>query len=656
MRSRAAALTFLVASLVPAGGARAGTTSVQITGTSSLTGSVRFVFSEDVTGVTGDNVVLRVPGTSGSVAASLRCRNALDGAVSCAGGTVRSVILDPEPVLVTGQTYRGVVSPDGAPPVETLLGDPVPKHARDFRTGLLQQETSPGIDYTWRRVGSGHALGGSYLTERNEGARTLLRFTGGSVTWITRLGPSQGKARVYVDGEPVRTVNNYRDEARWQVARRFRDLGGGAHTLRIVVLGAPGAPGGGTSITVDGFRAGAEGIAQSAATYLWGSADADGALGGAIARTLEPGARATLRFRGRGVDWVARVGPAMGRARLIVDGVARDTIDTYAASPGLRRIEVPGLTDAVHTVAVVALGTKRAASSGTWVAVDAFEVANPPLVSFRGLGAWVDLYDYKLTQNPLNVQDSIDDMAARGVRTLYIQTARYNTDPIAAPLKLGNWLEAAHAAGIRVVGWYLPGYDEHLDHDVTATVAMATFRSEGGEALDAVSVDIEYKGETESPDEFNDGIVRHLRRVRLRLGTMAPIAAIVPSPVAMALYPSSWTGFPWAEIGRYSDVVMPMAYWTYREDCPEVELHCPYRYARANIKRAADHTGLPVHIIGGVGDGFEPDDYAGPRAQVEDFVDGSLSRDPIGGSFYDYATMDTEHPGFWEQLARYNTL
>lgn len=275
---------------------------------------------------------------------------------------------------------------------------------------------------------------------------------------------------------------------------------------------------------------------------------------------------------------------------------------------------------------------------------DLLEVIRPakPKGPFVGLGTWVDLWD-----TALDPAEAVPAMRSRGVRTIYLQTARYNSSR-ALPQRdwVDAWLREAHARGVKVVGWYLPAYDEHLTKDVNRTVRIAEYRSPDGERFDALGVDIEYKGATETLDEFNVGISSHLKQVRARVGAYR-IASIVPAPVAMARSPSSWTGFPWARIGEYSDVVMPMAYWSYRladGSCASDPKYCAPEYGSENARRAANKTGLPVHIIGGIGDGVT-------TGQVRDFVDGSLDQAVIGGSMYDYRTTKSR---FWVELARYN--
>ena len=85
------------------------------------------------------------------------------------------------------------------------------------------------------------------------------------------------------------------------------------------------------------------------------------------------------------------------------------------------------------------------------------------LEPYEGLGAWVDVFDYAPAyqsdgSEPSLGVDDLDDMARRGVRTLYLQATRWDEDSpqgIVDEGLLGALLTRAHDRGMRVVGWYL---------------------------------------------------------------------------------------------------------------------------------------------------------------------------------------------------------
>ena len=72
------------------------------------------------------------------------------------------------------------------------------------------------------------------------------------------------------------------------------------------------------------------------------------------------------------ITWIARTGPDRGIASVTIDGISKGTVDLYAAVPGSVSHVYSGLKSARHTVVIKVLGTKRAASTGTSVTLDAF--------------------------------------------------------------------------------------------------------------------------------------------------------------------------------------------------------------------------------------------------------------------------------------------
>ena len=81
----------------------------------------------------------------------------------------------------------------------------------------------------------------SYSTQ--SGARATLDFTGRSVSWISSRSPSRGKARVYIDGALVKTVDLYassKQHRRVVFSRSWPTAG--VHRIRIDVVGTPNRP------------------------------------------------------------------------------------------------------------------------------------------------------------------------------------------------------------------------------------------------------------------------------------------------------------------------------------------------------------------------------------------------------------------------------
>jgi hypothetical protein len=549
----------------------------------------------------------------------------------------------PSTHLVPGGLYAALANPGDATPFTDLAGNAGTYASRWFRASTTEEEQSAAASYRWRTVSDSAAYGGTYSTEHLAGARATYRFTGRSVNWYTVTGPDQGFATVSVDGRSIGTFDQYSSSRRYHVRRAITGLSSGYHRLVISVKGTKRAAARDSFVTVDAFSVDGHLVGTPVVEWRWRIAAASAASGDHYATSNVPGANVYFNFRGPGIDWVTLTGPDQGIARMYVDGGLKGTFDNYSSSTryGVLR-SLRNMSEGAHSLRIVVAGKKRSASRGTSVGVDRFVVRLVSTAAFRDLGAWVDLFDYGL-----DAHDAIAAMRSHGVKALYLQTARYNSSAdILYPDKVDAWLLEAHRAGIKVIGWYLPAYSEYLDIDVRRTVAIAKYRSPVGQAFDALGIDIEYKGKTSSAAEFNSGIVTHLDRVRSGAGSSFTVAAIVPSPVAMALSPSSWQGFPWASIGKKAHVVMPMAYSSYRTDCSTNTAHCPYRYTIDNVNEARRLTGLPVHVIGGVGDKLS-------SGQVSDFVDGARAAHAYGGSLYDYRTTASS---FWQYLSKLNLL
>jgi hypothetical protein len=285
--------------------------------------------------------------------------------------------------------------------------------------------------------------------------------------------------------------------------------------------------------------------------------------------------------------------------------------------------------------------TKVTGTWSKWRRIDA-------LAPFRKLGTWVDVYDYHL-----NPEAAVADMQARGVRVLFLSTARFSSSGDFHDRELaGRWLDAAHKAGIKVVGWYVPGYGD-MARDVRRTVAIGEFVSPGGQRFDAIGINIErFRNPGQPPgqfagevfkDDFDRLLVTHLQRVRARTDLMT--AAIVPTP--FTTQPGNrWQGFPWSSVARYSDVTVPMVLWSFRNDLSATQVRT---YVTNEIRRTRELTGDPVHVEGGV-------DEPGARtpvtaSRVQAFVDAAFAAGAIGGSHYDY---DTTKPSLWSILAGLN--
>jgi subtilisin family serine protease len=207
------------------------------------------------------------------------------------------------------------------------------------------------------------------------GETVQFKFSGSSVTWLTKKGPGQGKASVTIDGASKGTIDLYAAAAQ-SAAQSFSGLGTGSHTLVLKVLGTKNASATGTQVVVRGFTVGAttSGVDASGITYHgWKGVSAATASGGSYRSCGTANRSASFQFSGTAVDWITATGPGWGRAEVTIDGVSKGTVDLYAASAHPQTVKTyAGLGTGTHKITITALGTKNSLANSTNVQIDAF--------------------------------------------------------------------------------------------------------------------------------------------------------------------------------------------------------------------------------------------------------------------------------------------
>src|SRR5205823_6507508 len=121
-----------------------------------------------------------------------------------------------------------------------------------------------------------------------------------------------------------------------------------------------------------------------------------------------------------------------------------------------------------------------AASASPW---PAGHRSGPDLSAYRGLGTWIDVYDQSDVFGPAAFGDpagSVAELARNGVRTVFLEAGSYRHRPVAFPSTTARFIEAAHAAGLRVVAWYLPLF-RSAPHDFAEVMRVIGFRTPGGQ-------------------------------------------------------------------------------------------------------------------------------------------------------------------------------
>lgn len=316
-----------------------------------------------------------------------------------------------------------------------------------------------------------------------------------------------------------------------------------------------------------------------------------------------------------------------------------------APSPSTTATSVTTATTAASTtVAPTALSTSTTAAPTTappppptTTTAPAKAVERFTIDPYRGLGAWLDVFDWSWSftgGRPQAGPADVDRMAGLGVRTLYIQISRYDHPADVVDLDLLQpIIDRAHARGVAVVGWYLPTLTDPAA-DLRRILAMASLPIEG------VGIDIESR-DVQPVAERNARLIALSAQLRSALPGQVLSAIVLPPVVMEDVNPDYWPGFPWRELAPYYDVWQTMGYWTNRRS--DSGWRDGYAYTAANIDRVRQHIGwldAPVHPIGGIGDESTPEQIAG-------MVQASRERGALGGSIYDYRTT---HDALWAHL------
>jgi hypothetical protein len=276
-------------------------------------------------------------------------------------------------------------------------------------------------------------------------------------------------------------------------------------------------------------------------------------------------------------------------------------------------------------------------------------VASAPIGAYRGLGTWFDMWDYgSAWKNPEAAATKLAaKMKARGVTTLYVETANYHmpdgSETVYRRDALGPIIEQCHAQGIKVVAWYLPGFT-NMSKDWVRSQAAIDFRSASGQKFDSFTLDIEATMVKPATTRTKRCLTLS-NKIRAKVGTRYPLGACIMSPAGMTKSPSIWPGFPYAGLAAIYDVFVPMGYYTYHGD----GYANAYRDTRDNIRIIREQTGLPtvpIHVIGG-------DAAKSSEEETMAYVRALRENGALGGSLYDFPTTSEES---WAQLknVRYN--
>jgi hypothetical protein len=248
------------------------------------------------------------------------------------------------------------------------------------------------------------------------------------------------------------------------------------------------------------------------------------------------------------------------------------------------------------------------------------------VTAYSGLGTWLSIYASKSAWRQPGRQ--VAAMARDGAKTLFLETGNYKQSvDLIRRRAVGRFIDDAHAAGLKIIAWYLPSFaTPKLDE--RRALAAIRFQSPSGERFDGFALDIEATVVRSMPLR-NRRLIQLSARLRSAVAPGYTLGAITPSPIGMS--PSYWPTIPYRSLARYYDVFLPMAYST---DLGVRGSKATLAYLSATVKAIRKRSGnpnLPIHLIGGLTDEMGSSETTG-------FMRAVAACAPVGYSLYAFPT------------------
>ncbi len=289
---------------------------------------------------------------------------------------------------------------------------------------------------------------------------------------------------------------------------------------------------------------------------------------------------------------------------------------TKADAAAILPIEAPTNVPAVPVVNLPAGSAEIHATAAPTVLAPA---AAPKKWLPTGKGMWIYLPDK--TEGG-NVPAIIAKAQATGLTHLWVRMGSAWDGFNVAPF-MDKILPAAHAAGIKVIGWDFPKLDP-MGPDIERAKAMINYTTPGGHKIDAFSPDIESpaEGTRLTPDNAK----RYGTALREVAGPDYTLIVTVPRPS------KERPTHPYNEIVAGYDAIAPMIYWLDRQ--PDTDVAGAMQYlSKYNV---------PIYPVGQAYDGSPEGGRKGvpPPDELWRFMRFAEKHGAAGVSFWSWQAAD----------------
>ena len=198
-----------------------------------------------------------------------------------------------------------------------------------------------------------------------------------------------------------------------------------------------------------------------------------------------------------------------------------------------------------------------------------------------GAGIWVNMWNYPQS----DFEGYAQGLHAKGIRNVFIQCSRSNTEAICHPAELGELIDACHRYKIRVIAWSFAEL-HNPSADADRMITAARFTSPKGQHMDALAANLEKNLDQPLVEAYS-------KKIREAVGPNFPMIAVVYSPLNQA---PQVAHIPWKTLDKYYDVLAPMNYWNSKYKKLD-----PYDYTISTIQAIREKVGRPdveIHMIG----------------------------------------------------------
>jgi hypothetical protein len=325
-----------------------------------ITGPITMTFSESVGGINATTVKLLrnhgnavVPGTITYVSPSV-------------------VRFTPATPLIPGETYSMVL--------DQAIHDAASNHLTTtyfaVRTDTNIENDSPALHEAWDTDARSVASGGRVITSNALGSHADWSFsaTAGQVARLfgVRL-PDGGSADVYLDGVKQRTASFFATTPTRAKVYQSDPLAAGPHVLSIRPLGTHPAGSTDSWVSIDSVQLGTKQFEEKVLVQSFKRVALSNASGGTFdtvgyASDSDGSPAYQAKVVGTGIEIHALKSPGSGKARILIDGTLRSTVNLNAATVTADvLVFAVNFPDGQHTIRIEPVGTATGKKSAVGI-------------------------------------------------------------------------------------------------------------------------------------------------------------------------------------------------------------------------------------------------------------------------------------------------